>query len=137
MVATLRSMLAGAIALVISLFLRLKFPAGHSDRLVLVISGLCSFAIWPLALSLGLARTTASHAALIMAMLPVFTVLMASALQKSMPRTAWWFGGALALISTAVLILFRGGSYDVADPASALVGDLIILVGAILCAPAT
>lgn len=133
-VATLRSMLAGVIALIVSFLLKFKFPAGATDRIILIVSGLCSFAIWPLALSLGLARTTASHAALIMAILPVLTVLMASAISRILPRAAWWFGGALAFIATVVLIFYRGETPGSDDPGPALIGDLIILGGTVLCA---
>ena len=132
-VATLRSMLAGAIALVVALAMRLEFPSERNDRILLLLSGLFSFAIWPLAISLGVARTTASHAALIMAMLPVFTVLIASVVHRTVPPLAWWFGGVLALIATTILITYRGGSFAVADSSSAVVGDLIILAGCVLC----
>ena len=45
-VATLRSILAGIIALAVALTLRLKWPAGRNDQLLLLLSGLCSFAMW-------------------------------------------------------------------------------------------
>lgn len=131
--ATLRSMLAGAIALMVALAMRLEFPTERKDRLLLVLSGLFSFAIWPLAISLGVARTTASHAALIMAMLPIFTVFIASLVHRTIPPVAWWFGGILALIATTILITYRGGSFIVADRSSAAIGDLIILAGSVLC----
>lgn len=132
-VATLRSMLAGAIALLVALSMRLEFPRERNDRILLLLSGLLSFAVWPLAISLGVARTTASHAALIMAMLPIFTVLIAALVHRTAPPKAWWFGGILALIATTILITYRGGSYTAADASSAVIGDLIILAGSVLC----
>ena len=132
-IASLRSMLAGVFALVLCLLLRLPFPATRRDFILLLISGLFSFAVWPLAISLGVARTTAGHAALIMAMLPVFTVLIASVVHRTLPQLAWWIGGTLALIATAILISFRGGSVDVEQRAMTMTGDLIILVGSVLC----
>ena len=133
-VATLRSMLAGALALIVALVWRLQFPAERNDRVLLLLSGLFSFAFWPILLSLGLAKTTASHAALIMATLPIITVLLASIVNRSTPPIGWWLGGAIALFGTLVLIVDRSGSLTVIDPASAIAGDLFILAGCVLCA---
>lgn len=133
-VATLRSMLAGFVALVIALALRLERPTGRGDWGLLLVSGLFSFAIWPIFLSVGLGRTTASHAALIMATLPIITVLLASAINRRAPVSSWWAGASMALAGAVFLILDRGSSLGVADPASAAIGDLIILLGCVLCA---
>ncbi len=133
-VATLRSMLAGIVALMIALALRLRWPAARHDQLLLLVSGLCSFAAWPIFLSLGLARTTASHAALIMATLPVITVLLASLVNRTIPERSWWIGGGMALAGALFLITNREGLLVVSDPRSAAIGDLIVLAGCVLCA---
>jgi drug/metabolite transporter (DMT)-like permease len=133
-VATLRSMLAGAVALIIALTLRLPFPGGRHDRLLLLASGLSSFALWPIFLSLGLGRTTASHAALIMATLPIITVILASAVNRAAPARAWWVGAIAALLGAVWLIMGQGASLAVADRSDAAIGDLIILVGCVICA---
>lgn len=133
-VATLRSMLAGGVALVVALALRLKRPDGRADQALLLLSGLFSFAFWPIFLSLGLERTTASHAALIMATLPIITVLLASAVTTTMPSRGWWVGGGMALAGAGLLATERGSLLDVADPDAAVAGDLIILSGCVICA---
>ena len=133
-VAALRSMLAGALALVVALALRLQFPKEPHDRLLLLISGITSFALWPIFISVGLARTTASHAALIMATLPIVTVLLASFLNRNAPPRGWWLGAIAAFLGAAWLILDQGASLAVDDPRSAAIGDLIILVGCFVCA---
>lgn len=133
-VATLRSMLAGALAVIIVLALRLEFPASGHDRLLLFISGLTSFALWPIFISVGLKHTTASHAALIMATLPIITVLLASIINRTTPPRAWWFGAIAALVGAVWLILGQGASLAVDDSSSAAIGDLIILVGCVICA---
>ena len=102
--------------------------------MLLWLSGVFSFALWPIFLSVGLGRTTASHAALIMATLPILTVLIASVVHRTAPSRSWWIGGMLALAAAVMLIVQRGSSLHVADPASAAIGDLIILVGCVLCA---
>ena len=58
----LRSMLAGTIALAVAFIFKLPRPATAKDRLLLITSGLTSFAIWPSLISIGIARTTATHA---------------------------------------------------------------------------
>ena len=132
-VATLRTCLAGSVALVIALALRMPLPTTRRDQFLLVLVGLIGFAIWPLTISLALAKTTASHAALIIATMPVMTVLVASFVHRTIPPIAWWLGGAAALSATAILIIYRDGSLTVADPSAAFVGDLTILGGCVLC----
>jgi drug/metabolite transporter (DMT)-like permease len=133
-VAALRSMLAGLLALGIAFALRLKWPADRSDQWLLLLSGLFSFAFWPILLSLGLERTTASHAALIMATLPIFTVLLASIVNRRAPPFAWWVGGAMALAGALILVADRNTVADLSGWQSVAAGDLIILLGCVLCA---
>ncbi|MFL2547003.1 MAG: EamA family transporter [Candidatus Rariloculaceae bacterium] len=81
----LRSVLAGPVALLVALLMRLPFPASGSQRRLLVLSGVTSFAVWPTLLSIGLGLTAATHAALIIAMIPVFTGLIAAAVDRRLP----------------------------------------------------
>jgi len=130
----LRSLLAGLIAAAIAATARLPVPGNRRDWALLVVAGITSFALWPMLLSLGLARTSASHAALIMAMIPVFTGLIAAALERRGPRAAWWIGVAVAVAGTAALVATRGGGLAGGDLSADLGGDLIILSGAAICA---
>ena len=93
-VATLRTCLAGTVALVIALMLRMPLPTTHRDRLLLVLVGLIGFAIWPITISLALVKTTASHAALIIATMRLMTVLVASIVHLTEPPSA---GGSASL----------------------------------------
>src|SRR5690606_5493317 len=72
-----RSTLAGLIAVIVAIAWRLPFPRDRRERLLLVVSGVLSFAAWPVVLSIGLERTSAGHAALILATIPVLGVLLA------------------------------------------------------------
>ena len=125
----LRSLLAGLIAAAIAAIVRLPVPGNRTNWALLVVSGITSFALWPMLLSLGLGRTSASHAGLIMAMLPVFTGLIAAAFERRRPRAAWWIGVAVAVAGTAALVTTRGGGLTGGN----LSGDLIILSGAAIC----
>jgi drug/metabolite transporter (DMT)-like permease len=126
----LRSMIAGLLALAIALVMKLPFPTGPRDRVLLLISGITSFALWPMMLSLGIGRTTAGHAALIMAMIPVLTVLIAALVAHRMPSLLWWVGAFIALTATAVLIGARGNSGE----GSSTWGDAVVLFGCVSCA---
>jgi drug/metabolite transporter (DMT)-like permease len=129
----LRSMLAGLVAGGLALTLRHPFPRRAGQRGLLLLSGLSCFAVWPMLMSLGLGKTSASHAALIMAMLPAVTGLIAAAFERAWPRASWWAGVVLAAIGTFALIFYRSGGALVAEEAS-MTGDLIILAGVVICA---
>jgi drug/metabolite transporter (DMT)-like permease len=129
----LRSMLAGLIAGGLALTFRLPFPKRAGQRGLLLVSGISSFAVWPMLMSLGLGYTSASHAALIMAMIPVFTGLIAAGFDRAWPRASWWAGVALAAIGTFALIFYRSGGAILSQGAS-ITGDLIILAGVAVCA---
>jgi drug/metabolite transporter (DMT)-like permease len=128
----LRSLLAGLIAAAAAAVARLPLPENKGQWALLVVSGITSFAVWPTMLSLGLGRTSASHAALIMAMIPVFTGLIAAAFERRRPQVAWWIGVIVAIAGTAALVSYRGGGLDGAG--ATLAGDLIILSGVAICA---
>lgn len=129
----LRSVLAGPVALFVALAMRLPFPARGEQRRLLILSGITSFAVWPTLLSIGLSQTTANHAALIIAMIPVFTGLIAAAVDRTWPRFAWWAGISIAAAGTAFLIFYRDAAALV-DGGVSIRGDLMVLAGAIVCA---
>lgn len=128
----LRSGLAGVACAVLAWLWKLPFPAASAQRWWLAFSGVASFAIWPLLLSVGLGLTTANHAALMIATIPVFTGLMAAAVDGVRPGLAWLLGVTIALFGTAWLIGVRvEGSPAAAGSAT---GDLVILLGVLACA---
>lgn len=131
---TFRSMLAGFVALGIALVLRLPFPATPRLRLLLVYAGWVNFAIWPGMLSLGIALANASHAALIMALIPVWTGLFAALMERRRLKPGWWLGAAIAIAGTAVLVVFSRPAAELAISVDFLIGDLIILAGVGICA---
>ncbi len=130
----LRSMIAGFLALAIALAFRLSFPQTVRRRWLLLYSGWTNFAIWPALLSVGVGLANASHAALIMTLLPVFTSLFAAAMERRLPRPAWWAGAALALVGTALLVGFTRPAGDLTLNANYLWGDLLLLGGVAICA---
>lgn len=130
----LRSAVAGGVALAIALLWRLKRPGTARGWALLVAAGWCNFALWPMLMSVGIGLSNASHAALIMALLPVFTGLIAAALVRRWPRLGWWAGAALALAGAAALIFMSRPAGDFTLAGNQLAGDLVILGGAVICA---
>ena len=128
----LRSAIAGVLAAILALAMGLPWPSVRRQQWLLVFSGLANFAAWPLLLSLGLGLTTANHAALLIAMIPAVTGLIASAVDRTWPPLAWWGGMAIAALGTAILIGVRSGGNAAAS--GSVLGDLIIFGGVIACA---
>lgn len=128
----LRSGLAGVACALSAWLWKLPFPAAPRQRWWLALSGVASFAVWPLLLSIGLGMTTANHAALMIATIPVFTGLMAAGLDRVRPGSAWLLGVTIALLGTAVLIGVRVEGSPAA--AGSVTGDLLILLGVLACA---
>ena len=124
----LRTVLTALIALPIALALRLALPATRGGWALLVTSALGGFVLFPVLFTLGLRDTSASHAALILASLAVFTGLIAAVFERKAPRARWWLGAAIALIGEALLIGFRFGFETVED---ALFGDLLIVASCV------
>ena len=127
----LRPILAGPVALICALVFRLPVPADVHGRLLLAGSGIASFAIWPVLLSVGIGMTTATHAGLILALIPLVTGLLSSVVDRTWPNWIWWAGSSVALAGTAILILSRESSFD---NAASIAGDLVIFLGVIACA---
>jgi drug/metabolite transporter (DMT)-like permease len=130
----LRSTIAGVLALSVALALRLPFPKRGRDRALLALSGLSSFAVWPVTFSIGIVRTTAGHAALILATIPIFAVLLAAAIVRRWPVPGWWAGAAVAIGGAVFIVLDRGGSMAAVNAGASVTGDLIVLAGAFVCA---
>ena len=71
----------------------------------------------------GLSRSTASHAALLYSLTPVFVLLLAQALLRELPGARTVVGTLLALGGTVFVLLQRG-----VDPYTGAVGDLLLFV---------
>lgn len=130
----LRSTLAGIVAVLVAVALRLPFPRDGKDRLLLILSGVASFAAWPVTLSIGLEHTSAGHAALILATIPVIAVLLAALLDRRAPSALWWLGAGIALGGCALLV--GAARPDEAGSAGAWtpLGDGIVFLGGAICA---
>ncbi|MGF1609689.1 MAG: DMT family transporter [Kiloniellales bacterium] len=131
-VGLLRTLLAPVVALPLLLAGRLAPPASRSGRACLVAATLGGYVGFPLLFTLGVARTSAAHGALLLALLPLFTGLIAALLERRLPGRPWWLGAALALAGSLLLVDQRFG---LAAPGASLEGDLLVVLSC-LCASA-
>ena len=121
-VSIMRTIIGGLLALPLTLALRIPLPATRPQQGLLLVSGFCGFIAFPLLFTLGVSLTSANHATMILAILPVTTGAIAHAWDRSRPRALWWLGCAIAF-GGEVLLLY--------DPAAAggsasLGGDLLV-----------
>lgn len=124
-VAVLRTVLGGLAALPVALAMRVPLPAGVEQKLILLLSGFCGFVAFPVLFTIGIGLTSANHASMILACLPIFTGAIAMAWDRKRPLRLWWVGCAIALVGEVILISVRG---DHGANASSLTGDLFVLV---------
>lgn len=129
MVAILRTLWAAALLLPVACVGRLPRPHGTAAWAPLTISGLCGFIGFPILFTYGVQLTTASHAALILALAPVSTGLIAAVLEGH-PLSARWIAGAgVALAGAVALVVFRLGLRGAPE---SVIGDALVLCG-LLC----
>ncbi len=127
-VGVLRTLLAALIAAPIALLGGAPRPRTRGQAGLVAVSAFGGFVAFPIFFSLGLRDTSASHGALILAVLPVFTGLFAAAVERKAPAVRWWLGAGVALAGETMLIGFRLG-FDGAG--ASLSGDLLVLAGAV------
>jgi drug/metabolite transporter (DMT)-like permease len=131
-VGLLRTLLAAVVALPLLVAGRLAPPASRGGRICLAVATLGGYVGFPLLFTLGVARTSAAHGALLLALLPLFTGLFAALLERRPPGRFWWLGAALALAGSLLLIDQRFG---LAAAGATLAGDLLVILSC-LCASA-
>ena len=123
--ATGRAVIAGTLALVVLGVRRVRWP-GREHLKPLIFTMLGAVFGWPILLALALERTTAAHAAVIAAFMPLTTAMFAVLrMHERVPRQFWIAAG----IGTAALVGFalsRGG----AEGGDAI-ADLLV-VGAVI-----
>ena len=127
-VGLLRTLLAGLLVVPLLALSRLAPPRTPAGRALLAVSALGGFVLFPLLFSLGLGLTSAAHGALILALLPITTGLIAAAVERRWPGARWWLGAGLAAAGTVWLV---GGRFDLSDSGANLTGDLLVIASAL------
>ena len=110
-VACLRTVLAGLVAIPLLAGMRQGLPTSRRSRKLLGISAAVGFVIFPVVYTVGQQRTSALHGVMILAALPIFTGALRGA--RRAPGAAVGRGSsgcAVALVGEVVLIGGRGAS---------------------------
>ena len=125
-----RAVGAGLFAMALIAVCRIRPPHGIADWGLLLVSALGSFVAFPLLFSLGAERTSASHAGLLMGLLPLVTSGIGMAIERRLRAAAWFAGASIALCGVAALVLLRS---QAGQPAATIGGDLLVAAALVLC----
>jgi drug/metabolite transporter (DMT)-like permease len=118
-----RYLLAAAIMLALTFYRGERVPLRHARSYVILgIIGVFGF---NLLFFLGMARTSAVNGALIMALNPLLTSLIAYAVIHERPSLRQWLAFPIGLIGVAIVVLGSGAELHVAT------GDLFILAASL------
>jgi drug/metabolite transporter (DMT)-like permease len=101
LVALLRTLIAGAVALPIIGAARQPPPKTRRGFILLAISAASGFIVFPILFTIGQRQTSAMHGGLILAALPLFTGSYAALIERRLPSRRWVLGCALALAGEA------------------------------------
>ncbi len=127
----LRSVLALPLALPLALALRLRLPRNWRDWGLMLVAAIGSYVVFPILFSIGVRHTTASHAALVHASTPLFTGVIAAALERRWPAGWWWLGVVVALTGEVLLIALSRGFQE---PGVTVYGDLVVFAACVAVA---
>ncbi|WP_203157151.1 DMT family transporter [Methylobacterium aquaticum] len=123
----LRSLLAGIILFPLLLRFRDRFPPTWAERAELIAGGLFGFMAYPLLLSIGVLKTSVTHASVILASAPMFTGLLSFLITGLWPKVLWWGGSVVSLSGVVILMNLRGPTATTATSAT-LLGDGLVLL---------
>jgi drug/metabolite transporter (DMT)-like permease len=122
-----RAVVAGALAAMILLATRAAIPSVRQwGRIALVTGGVVLG--FPLFTTFALQTSPASHAAVVIGLLPAVTAVFAVVRGKERPSKGFWWASGAGAMSVAVFVAFANGglgSFHLAD---------LLLVGAVICA---
>jgi len=120
-----RAVIAGAVAVPLLLIRRVPFPPRHLWRPILFTMTGAVFG-WPILLALALQYTTAAHAAVIAAFMPLSTAIFAVLIAREQVSRTFWIAASVGTLALVGFALTRGGLEG-----GSLTADLLV-VGAVL-----
>lgn len=133
--AMLRTVLASLITVPVLLAMTLAVPArprplGKQQWRVLALTAATGFFGFTILFSLGTQLTSAAHAALINASIPLFAGLFGVLVERRVPRRPWFVGMAVSFVGVMALIIVRGPD----DSGSSVLGDVLCLASSVIAA---
>jgi drug/metabolite transporter (DMT)-like permease len=128
----MRTVFAAIVTGPLVLALGLRGPRRLHDCALLAVSSFGGFVAFPILFTIGLRYTSASHAALILAALPIYTGMFAAIFERKAPSAYWLAGAALALAGEVFLVAFEVGFASEGRSASEIaLGDGLTTAGAL------
>jgi drug/metabolite transporter (DMT)-like permease len=124
-IVTLRMVVASTAFFIAHRAIRGSVPRFGRDWARFALLGVVGGAGNQLLVLLGLTRTTAINAAILIPMIPIFTVIFGWALRKDRPSLLKWTGVAIAALGTVYLI----GPDRVSLAPEVALGNLLVLTG--------
>jgi drug/metabolite transporter (DMT)-like permease len=124
-IVTLRMLVASIAFFLGHRAIRGKVPREGGDWIRFAVLGVLGGAGNQLLILLGLTRTTAINAAILIPMIPIFTVVFGWALRRDRPTVLKWSGVAVAAIGTVYLI----GPGRVSLAPGVALGNVLVLLG--------
>lgn len=124
--AMMRTVASIPFAVLLIIVMRLKLPRRGRDLFDIIAVAMTGLIGFPVLFTMGVAYTTAGHAAVAAAATPVFAGLLEAAFNRRWPRWRWWtgvsvaFAGAMILIVEAVGLSAAGATWQ---------GDLLVIGG--------
>jgi drug/metabolite transporter (DMT)-like permease len=97
----------------------------RSDWGLFILAGLTGYTLYQLAFILGLSRTSPFSSSLLIAMVPLFTVLILAVMGEPTPLQGW-VGLSVALVGVALFLLDKRGA-----SAGTLLGDVLSIGAAV------
>ncbi len=123
-VSIMRTIIGGLLALPLTLAMRIPLPVLPQQKVLLLVSGFCGFIAFPLLFTQGVNLTSANHATMILAILPVLTGAIAQFWDRQRPQAVWWLGCTIAFAGEVLQLYDPATSSDLAS----IEGDLLVWI---------
>ena len=127
----IRTVMAAPVATAILWLARLPRPRGWRAVGLTLVSAGAGYVAFPILFCLGAHSTSATHAAVLMAAIPLFTMAIDRIVDRTRPKSAWVLGTALALGGVMMVIV---GQPLLSPQRSSVMGDGLVLAGVICVA---
>lgn len=124
-IVTIRMVIASAVFFIAHRLTKGSVPRSFQDWARFAMLGILGGAGNQLIILLGLSRTTAINAAILIPMIPIFTVIFGWALLKERPSRTKWIGVLIAALGTVYLI----GPDRVSLAPDVALGNVLVLTG--------
>lgn len=130
-VGLIRTVMAAPVATAILWLARLPRPRGCRAVGLTLVSAGAGYLAFPVLFCLGARSTSATHAAVLMAAIPLFTMVIDRIIDRTKPKSAWVLGTGLALSGEAMVIL---GQPLLSPHRSSVMGDGLVFASVICVA---